>query len=368
MRILIFNFKDLKNPYAGGAERVTEECARRWVKAGHEVTLIVPQFPGSLPKETVEGVEIIRVGNRWTVYWQAFKYYKKNLAGKFDLIIDEINAVPFFTPLYAKEKVSVLIFQLTREIWFYELFFPLNIVGYILEPIWLWLLYRNKIIVTESESTKQGLIKFGFEEKNIFIIPMAINFSPVESLEKVNQEKEKDPTILYFGFMRPMKRVEEVVKGFYELQKKMPDVKLWLAGDGYPDYVQKIKKYIKVKNFDNKVKFWGKVAVEEKISLLRRAHLISMTSIREGWGLVVTEANACGTPAVVYNIPGLRDSTINGETGLVCQNNTPRELARNFYKLLVDKELYDKMQRNGWERAKRLSWDKTADEFMKILN
>lgn len=167
--------------------------------------------------------------------------------------------------------------------------------------------------------------------------------------------------------MRPMKRVEEVVKGFYELQKKIPSAKLWLAGDGYPDYVQKIKNYIKANNFEDKVKFWGRTTAEQKINLLKKAHLVSMTSIREGWGLVVTEANACGTPAVVYNIPGLRDSTINEETGFVCQKNIPRELARNFYKLLVDKELYDKIQRNGWERTKELSWDKTADGFFKIL-
>ena len=74
MNILWFTWKDLSHPFAGGAERVNEELAKRLAKDGHRVVLVVGGFEGGEEKETRDGYEIIRLGNRYTVYWHAYRY------------------------------------------------------------------------------------------------------------------------------------------------------------------------------------------------------------------------------------------------------------------------------------------------------
>src|SRR5271168_2000313 len=137
MKILWFTWKDKKNPLAGGAEIVGHELARRLVKDGHEVIFLVPGFEGSNAEEMCEGFKIIRLGNRWSVYWKAFRYYKNHLNDWPDIIIDEYQAIPFFTKFYAKQKKFLFVHQITRNVWFYQMFFPLNIIGYLIEPIYL---------------------------------------------------------------------------------------------------------------------------------------------------------------------------------------------------------------------------------------
>src|SRR4030042_2888892 len=141
MKILWFTWKDKKNPQAGGAEMLAEEIAKRLAGDGHEVIFIVGGYPGAVQTEHVDGYQIIRVGNRWTVYWRAFRYYRKALAGWADVLIEEINTIPFFTRFYLRgEKKLLFIPQLCREIWFYEMVFPLSLIGYLAEPIYLRLL------------------------------------------------------------------------------------------------------------------------------------------------------------------------------------------------------------------------------------
>lgn len=124
MKILWFTWKDRKNPLAGGAELVNEELAKRLAKDGHEVVFLVAGFPGGTLEEKIHGYKIIRLGNRWSVYWLAYRYYKKNLAGWADLVIDEINTIPFFAKFYVRERNVLFVHMLCREIWFYEMFPP----------------------------------------------------------------------------------------------------------------------------------------------------------------------------------------------------------------------------------------------------
>ena len=179
---------DILNPSFGGAEVVTHEIAKRFVQEGNAVTLFTSKFEGCKEEETVDGIKIYREGNRYTVYWEARKYYNKYFKGKYDVIIDEINTVPFFTPKFAKngEKIFVLIHQLAREFWFHETKFPVNLLGYyFLENRWLKV-YKNIPTLTVSNSTKKDLESLGF--KNIFVIPEGLKFKPLEKIP----EKEKE--------------------------------------------------------------------------------------------------------------------------------------------------------------------------------
>jgi len=354
MNILIYNWRDMKNPAAGGAEVVTHEIAKRLVLKGHNITLFTAAFTGCKKNETIDGVEIIRSGNRYTVYLKAPQYYKKH-AGEFDVVVDEINTRPFMTPKFVKDGTPIiaLIHQLAREFWFYEMPFPISWIGHhILEDRWL----KNYVDIptlTVSQSTKNDLYNLGF--KNITIIPEGINFKPMLGIP----DKEKEPTLIFVGRMGHAKRSDHVVKAFTNIKQRIPDAKLWMVGDGA------MRKELE----DNKpdgVTFFGYVDGNKKRELMSKAHAILVPGVREGWGLIVTEANAMGTPAIGYNIHGLRDSIRDGETGLLCDGN-PESMADTAIGLLNDEALRMRLSGNALEWAGEFDWDKSAEEFLRAV-
>ena len=198
LTILWLNWKDIKNPEAGGAEVVTHEIAKRLVKTfGHEVTLFTSQFEKSLDSEDLDGVKIRRKGGKYSVYKHAQKFFEAE-SDAFDLIIDEINTRPFLTPKYVKNKCPILplIHQLAREFWFYETPFPLSYLGYYyLENKWLSH-YKNLRTLTVSNSTKKDLEKLGF--RSITIIPEGLSVKPLDRPEK----KEDHPTFVFVGRLK----------------------------------------------------------------------------------------------------------------------------------------------------------------------
>jgi len=359
MKILIFNWRDIKNPLAGGAERLIHELAKRWVSKGHSVTLFSSAFLEYKKKEIIDGVRIIRVGNRLTVYYQAFRYYRKYFQGQYDLIIDGINTIPFFTPLYVKEPLLAHINQLAREIWFHEIPFPFSLLGFLIEP-WYLKIYRKKPITTISQSSREDLLNLGFPRANIYIIPMGM------TLKARKRKKKKKPTLIWVNRVIKSKRPEHVLRAFEQVKRRVPDAKLWMVGPisrSYQDRLQNIVQESRLKD----VSFYNFVEEKKKQELLQKAHLIISTSVREGWGLTITEANALGTPAVVYNVAGLRDSTKNNKTGLICKKNTPQVLAKNIIRLLQDESLYQRLQEGAYRWGKKFNWDKSAQEALKIV-
>lgn len=355
MKILIYNWRDIKNPDAGGAEVFTHEIARRWVGKGNEVTLFTSAFAGCRKEEVVDGVKIIRDGGKYSVYWKAKEYYKKLFKGKFDIVVDEINTRPFVTPRFVNngEKVVALIHQLAREFWFYETGFPINYLGYyFFEERWLKR-YLDIPTITVSESTRKDLVALGF--KNVSIVPEGINFKPLESLP----QKEIEPTLIFVGRLKKAKLPDHAIRAFKIIKEKLPDAKLWVVGDGY--YRKGLEKMSGMC-----VEFFGSVTQEKKLELMSKAHAILVPGVREGWGLVVTEANAMGTPAIGYNVNGLRDSIKDGETGILCEPN-PEAMAERAVELLQDGALRERLSRNALEWAGEFGWERSAEEFMKMI-
>ncbi len=396
MKILWLTWKDKKNPLAGGAEVVASELGKRLALDGHEVLFLVGGFEGAEKEEIINGCKVIRVGGRWTVYWEAFKYYKKNLRGWADMVVDEMNTIPFFTKLYVKERKIMFIHQLCREIWFYQMFFPLNIIGFVLEFFYLRMLNDQKVI-TVSESTKKDLMRFGFEEKNINIISEGIEIDPIKEIEidtpvilsmpevetQSWSEKYPNPTLLSFGAVRAMKRTDQIIKAF-ELIKSgknelltpsyaighafdLTNFKLIIAGDINDKFGEKILQMIEKSPFKDSIDVLGRVSIEKKIELMQKSHVLAVTSIKEGWGLVVTEANSQGTPAVVYDVDGLRDSVRHNETGLICQKNSPESLAKNIERLLKKGGKYEKIRNTAWKWSKKINFEKSYGEFIKFI-
>jgi len=364
MKILWLTWKDRKNPLAGGAELVNEELAKRLVKDGHEVIFLVAGFKGAEKKEIIDGYKVIRLGNRWTVYWQAFCYYQKNLKNWADLVIDEVNTIPFFAKFYVKEENILFVHQLCRQIWFYEMFFPLNLIGYLIEPIYLWLL-KDRLVITISNSSKNDLIKHGFKEERIKIITLGTEIEPVKDLENI--EKYNCPTVLSLGSIRPMKNTGRIVKAFEYAKTKIPDLKLIIAGDSNSVYGKKVLDYISQSKNKKDIEYLGRVNQEKKIELMQKCHLICVASIKEGWGLIVTEANSQGTPAVVYNVDGLRDSVKNNITGLICEQNTTADLGMDIVNIFRNKENYPEMRQKAWEWSKEINFEQSHQDFIKYI-
>lgn len=355
----MFNWRDIRHPEHGGAEVLTHEIARRLVAEGHEFTLFASAFPNCKKREVVDGVQIIRDGGRYSVYWRAFLYYQKEFCGKFDVVIDQINTVPFFTPLFAKEKKFVLIHQLCREIWFYEKPLPIAIIGYLLEPLWL-VLYRNTPTITVSNSTKKDLEFYGF--KKISVIPEGINF---KSLEKV---PAKEPnTFIFVGRLVSSKRPEHAIQAIALAKQQAPDIKLWIVGSGTETCTQKLKSLAKSNNIEQNVVFWGRVSQEKRNELMSKSQAILVTSVREGWGLIVTETNACGTCAIGYDIRGLRDSIQNSKTGILTEPD-PQSLANAIIQFLGNEKTKAQLTQNAFEDSKKYNWENSYNEFKKIVS
>jgi len=354
LRILWLNWRDIKNPEAGGAEVFTHEIMSRLAEMGYTISLFTAEFENCNKIEEFNNMTIIREGCKYSVYAKAKSYYKSH-ADEFDIVIDEINTKPFLTPKFVKGKpILAVIHQLAREFWFYETHFPLNYLGYYyLEPKWLSY-YRNIPTITVSNSTKQDLTMMGF--KNIMIVPEGLSIRPLTQVK----QKGTSPIIAFLGRLKKAKLPDKALEAFYLINREINSAQMWVIGDGYMR-----KELEKICNKD--VTFYGYVEDELKYELLSKAHIILVPGIREGWGLNVTESNAMGTPAVVYDIPGLRDSVKDGETGLIVKENSPSGLANSTIFLLKNPDILTKISNNALFLSKQFSWDKSAHEFDQIL-
>lgn len=363
MRVIWLSWKDLHHPLAGGAEVVTDQLLTRLAADGHEVTLVTAGYEGADPQGELHGYSIKRFGNRFTVYAKARRYLKQ--AGEIDVLIEEINTIPFFSGWVRPDTKRFLFFHmLAREIWFYQMFFPASLIGYLLEPIYLRLLSGHQVI-TVSESTKKDLIRNGFEPERISIISEGINLQPLKSLTAVS--KYSQPTVLSLGAIRPMKRTLDQIKAFEAAKKALPNLTLKVAGLADGKYGAKVNNYIERSPYKDAIECLGKVDHQTKIELFQKSHVIMVTSVKEGWGLIVTEANSQGTPAAVYNVDGLRDSVKDGITGQVARRNTPKELGKAVATLLADKQRYEQLRQSAWEWSKTITFERCYSDFLAVI-
>jgi glycosyltransferase involved in cell wall biosynthesis len=254
--------------------------------------------------------------------------------------------------------------MLCREIWFYQLRLPLSVVGYALEPIYLRLLSAERAIAM-SLSTKKDLIRHGFHPKKVAVISEGIELEPITHLEP--SAKHSKPTIVSLGSIRPMKRTMDQIKAFELAKAEMPDLQMMIAGGAGGNYGKKVLETIARSPYAADIKYLGRISAAEKLELLQRAHLITVTSVKEGWGLIVTEAASQGTPAAVYNVDGLRDSVQHGKTGSVCTENTPAQLAKNIVDLLSDTAQYRRLQQNAWEWSKQINFETSFKQFSEAV-
>lgn len=367
MRILILNWRDVRNPEAGGAEILTQEMAKRWVKWGNKVIHFSSFFPKAKKEETIDGVKFIRRGSanlrscRLPVHLAAFQWYQRHGRGQFDVVIDEIHGLPFFTPLYIKEKKVALICEVAHEIWDKNFRFPLNKIGRFIERHY-FSFYQQVPFLTISPSTKKDLISMGIEEKRITVLPMGI--TPPGKLKKY--PKEKSPTLIFAARLSKAKGIEDAIQVLCLVKKDYPKLQLWVIGQKNEEYAQELKNIVRKLDLQNNIKFYGFVSQEKKFELMSRAHLLIAPSIREGWGLTIPEAGAVGTAAVAYNVPGLQDVIKNDVNGILVKPE-PRVMSQAVVELLHQPVQRRKLEQGARKEAKKYNWEKTARAALKAL-
>ena len=363
MNILWFSWKDRHHPNAGGAELVTSELLDRLVRDGHSVKMITARYKGSHSSEILDnGISTFRTGNRFTVYLKANRLYKASMRDWADIVIDEMNTIPFM-PRVSKGKLKVLFnHQLAREVWFYQMPFPISCIGYLLEPLMLrYISNKYDSIITVSKSTQEDLARYGF--KDIHIIREGITMKPLSTLTS----KKEPPIVLIHGAIRPMKRTLDAVKAFEAALKSMPSLQLVITGDATSKYAtETVLPYIKNSRYSEKIQVLGRVSADKRLELMQQASTILVASIKEGWGLIVTEANSQGTPAVVYDVGGLRDSVRDKKTGLLAKAGDPEALGSKIIELLEDKKQYEKLRKAAWEWSKEFTFENSYKDLVKI--
>lgn len=366
MNILIFSWRDPKHPMAGGAEQVVHEHCKGWIKAGHRVTLFSSDSKDR-EEEVLDGVQIIRSGSQFLgVQIAAFFWYLFDKHEKYDLVIDCFHGIPFFTPFYVSTKKLALIQEVAKEVWFLNhLPKPFNwivgLIGFLIEPL-IFLFYKNIPFMTGSNSARDDLVKFGIPLENITVVSHGV----IVNYSKKVLAKEKIRTIAFLGTLARDKGIEDALKAFSIISKE-GKFNFWVLGSGASEYVSYLKTLLSRLSIQRQVKFFGFVSEEEKFERLARSHILINPSVREGWGLVNIEANRMGTPVVAYKSAGLVDSVRDGESGVLCKNNTPADLAKNVIKIINDPIQYSQLCKGAINWSNNFTWGKSKVMSLELI-
>lgn len=359
--ILIFNWRDTKHKWAGGAEVFIQEISKRWVDKGYTVT----QFSGNDGKNPshgyVDGVEVYRHGSFYTVYIWAFVYYILKFRGRYSVIIDCENGIPFFTPLYASEKTFLLIHHVHQEVFRKSLPWPLAQIALFLEATVMPYVYRKDQVVTVSPSSQHEIVRHNLTKFNPEII-----YNGVDLNEFKPGKKEKSPLIIYLGRLQYYKSLHVFIKAAKKVLESYPTATFIIAGEG--EEKKKLQKYARKLGIGDTIKFLGRVTHEERISLFQRAWLFVNPSFMEGWGITTIEANACGTPAIASDVPGLKDSIIHNQTGILVPYGNADLFAERIMMLLKQSVLRKKLSNQSVEWAQGFTWDASAAKFLTLMN
>jgi glycosyltransferase involved in cell wall biosynthesis len=358
MRILIFNWRDITHPWTGGAEMNVHEQARRWVRAGHQVTLFCGAYIGSDQRANIDGIEIVRRGGRFTVYLWAAVYYLRYFRGKYDVLVDLENGIPFFTPLYSRIPKVCIAHHVHTEQFHTEFSPPLSWIGIFLESVVMPLVYRRVPFITISQSSRTELARIGINPERCSVVYCGLDHDQY----RPGQAKAQQPLLICLGRLMRYKRVDMLIRLMVPIVEEHPDAVLHVVGFG-PE--NELKRIVDQYGLGDHVVFHGRVSEGEKIRWLQQAWVLVTASMKEGWGLVAVEANACGTPAVAFSVPGLCEAIDHSHSGLLAESE--EEFVKAVLRILEDGDFRDRLSRAAVKRAEQFNWDETATQSLGIL-
>jgi glycosyltransferase involved in cell wall biosynthesis len=364
MKILIFNWQDISNPLAGGAEVHLHEVFSRVAGMGHEVTLFCSRTKGRPDEETMNGIRVIRRGGRYLFNFHVpFAYFARFQKEKYDLVIDDMNKIPFFTPLFVREPLYVITHHLFKRSIFLEVPWPLALYVYVMEKLGFGLCKSRHIpFIVGSPSTKTELLEIGLPSSEVEII----NYCVDHDLHKRDPSmRSASPLIGAFGRLKKYKSIDHLIRAFAAIRDGRPDVRLVIVGEG--DNRQALEALARELGAADAVQFTGFVDEKEKMRWLQKVWFGVNTSSKEGWGLTVMEANACGTAVIASDVPGLRDAVKEGETGLLYPYGNIESLAEKLRVMLDDRGLRERLAENAYRWAQTFDWNAAAKRTLELL-
>jgi glycosyltransferase involved in cell wall biosynthesis len=360
VRLLLVNWQDRDNPQAGGAEIHLHEIFGRLAARGHQVTLLCGGWDGCEPRTKLDGIDVVRVGTRYTFPFLARRHFSRELAGSgFDLLIEDVNKVPLYTPRWGGPPVIALVPHLFGGTAFQELAAPLASAVWLAERP-LGPMYRGVPFQAISVSTADDLAGRGIPRTAVEVIYPGIDtvgYTPDAGL------RAPEPLFVYLGRLKKYKGVQHVVRAFAQLGH--PTATLEIAGAG--DYRPALERLAASLDLGERVRFLGRISEEDKLRLLRRAWALVFASPKEGWGITNLEAAACGTPVVASNSPGIRESVRDGETGYLVNHGDERAMASAMGRIAADASLVARLGAQARTFAATFTWERAAEDTERHL-
>jgi glycosyltransferase involved in cell wall biosynthesis len=362
LKILLLNWQDINNPLAGGAEVHMHEIFKRIAARGHDITLYCCDYPGASAKEDIDGIHVIREGSRnFFNYYVRGRYRSELRRQNFDVVIDDINKIPFYTPWYVDEPLIGILHHLFGSAVYKEVPLLPGLYVSLAEQL-ATKVYRNVPMAVVSESTRQELIGYGFPAENIAIVPNAVNQNEYTTQEYSVPAR---PIIGHLGRLKKYKSADHLLHAFQVVRQEIPDVQLQIIGDG--TYRSALERLSRELGISENVQFLGYLSQKETVQRLQQMTVLANCSAKEGWGLTVIEANSCGVPVVASDVPGLRDSVVDGKTGLLFEYGNIEQLASKLLLLLRDEHLRKLLREEAILWAHSFNWNDSANKMMELI-
>jgi glycosyltransferase involved in cell wall biosynthesis len=363
MNILVFNWQDRLHPQAGGAEAHLHETFSRLVKRGHTVHLVTCGFDNAPSHELVDGMHVYRIGSRSTYNAHVpFWWIRVGKGLAVDVVVDDINKIPLMTPLFIDKPIVGLIHHLFGKSIYKEASFPAALYVDVMEHF-IPRVYAKTPLAVVSESTKTDCVEKGLRSSNMSIIYNGIDKSvfPMQV-----RQKSGNPVVTYFGRLKAYKSIDHVLRAFQGVLSQVHDAKLWIIGRG--DDESRLRALADELHLQQSVVFHGFVDEQKKQELLSASWVVVNPSIKEGWGITNIEANACGTPVVSADSPGLRDSVKIDVSGKLYPYGDIRILQETLIDILTDNAKRTALSHSAVSYAAGFSWDESASAMEELLS
>ncbi|HYC54030.1 MAG TPA: glycosyltransferase family 4 protein, partial [Candidatus Binatia bacterium] len=277
------------------------------------------------------------------------------------VVVDVLCKLPFLSPWLLPRPCVAVVHHLFGTTAFQQVAFPIAAVTYLSEKL-IPRAYHESWSIAVSPSTRDDLVVRGMNRDSILVVPNGVD---CDLYHPDPRHRSPTPLIVWLGRAEAYKRVDLLLQVLPQLRRLVPDVRLAIVGDGTAtDDLRQLADRLGIADI---VDFLGFVDSGLKVAMLQKAHVLANTSEKEGWGLTVLEGAACGTPTVASNVPGLRDSVRDGETGMLVPHGDLAALTRALCLILTDEELREKLGRRARQWAIQFTWDKSAHEVERII-
>jgi glycosyltransferase involved in cell wall biosynthesis len=364
VKILAVNWRDINDPLGGGAELHLHSILEAAAAHGCEVDLVCSHYKGAAYREKLNGVNIYRHGHWAVANFTLPGVVKRRLAAKdYDLIVEDINKIPFYTPLYAGGvPVLAVIPHLFGKTVYREANPLVATYVYAAEQL-IPLVYRNVDFEVISPSTKDDLVARGLKAERITTIYCGMDHARFTLADP--PPRSETPLVVAWSRLRRYKSNDVAIRAFAEIHRQLPAARMLVLGRG-PDE-GRLRRLTTKLGLDGVVEFRGFTPWDELVHTLHRAHVFLNPSPKEGWGLTVIEANQCGLPVVASDRPGLKDSVRDGETGDLVPYGDHMAFAERAVALLRDPDLWQGRSDAARRWAATFSWERCAGESLQLM-